>query len=140
MGLIVPTAMPPQRDDQPLPYDWFVGIDWGSKQHRVCVLDRDRHQVGEQAVDHDGASLARLTEWLWSVSVGQPQRVAVAIEVPRGAVVEGLVERGFHVYAINPKQLDRFRDRHSVAGAKDDRPGAFFSGGSLRCGQPPFFR
>jgi hypothetical protein len=27
------------------------------------------------------------------------------------AVVETLVERGFHVYATNPKQLDRFRDR-----------------------------
>ena len=25
------------------------------------------------------------------------------------------------MYAINPKQLDRFRDRHTVAGAKDDR-------------------
>ncbi len=24
------------------------------------------------------------------------------------------------VYSINPKQLDRFRDRHSVSGAKDD--------------------
>ena len=35
-------------------------------------------------------------------------------------MVETLVERGFHVYAINPKQLDRFRDRHSVPGAKDD--------------------
>ena len=63
--------------------------------------------------------------WLWTLSAGQPQRVAVAIEVPRGAIVEGLVERGFHVFAINPKQLDRFRDRHSVAGAKDDRRDAF---------------
>jgi len=35
-------------------------------------------------------------------------------------VVESLMERGFHVYAINPKQLDRFRDRFSPAGAKDD--------------------
>ena len=140
MDLIVPTAMPPQRDDQPLPYDWFVGIDWGSKQHRVCVLDRERRQVGEQAVDHDGASLARLAEWLWSVSVGQPQRVAVAIEVPRGAMVEGLVERGFHVYAINPKQLDRFRDRYSVAGAKDDRLDALVLADSVRTDQPRFRR
>jgi len=52
-------------------------------------------------------------------------RVAVAIEVPRGAIVELLVERGFQVFAINPKQLDRFRDRHTVAGAKDDRRDAF---------------
>jgi transposase len=39
----------------------------------------------------------------------EPERVAVAIEIPRGALVETLVERGFHVYALNPKQLDRFR-------------------------------
>src|SRR5262249_481273 len=101
MGLIVPSAMPPEHADQPLPYEWFVGIDWGSQHHQVCVLDRDRRLVGERAVDHDGASLAQLAAWLWTVSAGQPQRVAVAIEVPRGAIVEGLVERGFHVFAIN---------------------------------------
>src|SRR6266850_2817992 len=102
MGLIVPTDMHPERDDQCMPYEWFVGIDWGSQQHQVCVLDRDRRLVGERAVDHDGASLAHLAAWLWTLSAGQPQRVSVAIEVPRGAIVEGLVERGFHVFAINP--------------------------------------
>jgi transposase len=35
-------------------------------------------------------------------------------------VVETLIERGFDVHAINPKQMDRFRDRYSPAGAKDD--------------------
>ena len=30
------------------------------------------------------------------------------------------MDRGFAVYSINPKQLDRFRDRFSPAGAKDD--------------------
>jgi transposase len=140
MGLIVPTAMHPERQDQPLPYDWFVGIDWGSKQHQVCVLDRDRRRLGERVVDHDGASLARLADWLWALSAGQPQRVAVAIEVPRGAIVEGLLDRGFHVFAINPKQLDRFRDRHSVAGAKDDRRDAFVLADSVRTDQPSFRR
>jgi transposase len=123
-----------------MPYEWFVGIDWGSQQHQVCVLDRDRRRVGERAVDHDGASLARLADWLWTMSVGQPQRVAVAIEVPRGAIVEGLLERGFHVFAINPKQLDRFRDRHSVAGAKDDRRDAFVLADSVRTDRPSFRR
>jgi transposase len=140
MGLIVPSTMHPERDDQPMPYDWFVGIDWGSQQHQVWVLDRDRRRMGERAVDHDGASLARLAEWLWAVSGGHPQRVAVAIEVPRGAIVEGLVERGFHVFALNPKQLDRFRDRHSVAGAKDDRRDAFVLADSVRTDQPRFRR
>lgn len=136
MGCIVPTAMDRERDDQCIPYEWFVGIDWGSQRHQVCVLDRDRRLVGERAVDHDGASLAQLVAWLWTVSAGQPERVSVAIEVPRGAIVEGLVERGFHVFAINPKQLDRFRDRHSVAGAKDDRRDAFVLADSLRTDQP----
>ena len=140
MGLIVPTTTHPEREDQPLPYEWFVGIDWGSQQHQVCVLDRDRRRVGERAVDHDGASLARLADWLWTMSVGQPQRVAVAIEVPRGAIVEGLLERGFHVFAINPKQLDRFRDRHSVAGAQDDRRDAFVLADSVRTDRPSFRR
>ena len=138
MGFIVPPAMHPERDDQPMPYDWFVGIDWGSQQHQVCVLDRNRRLVGERAVAHDGASLAQLAAWLWTVSAGQPQRVAVAIEVPRGAIVEGLLERGFHVFALNPKQLDRFRDRHSVAGAKDDRRDAFVLADSVRTDQPSF--
>jgi len=74
------------------------------------------------------------------VSAGQAQRVAVAIEVPRGAIVEGLLERGFHVFAINPKQLDRFRDRHSVSGAKDDRRDAFVLADSVRTDQPSFRR
>jgi hypothetical protein len=138
MGLIVPSAMDSEREDQPLPYDCFVGIDWGSKQHQVCVLDRDRRRMGERVVDHDGDSLARLADWLWTLSAGQPQRVAVAIEVPRGAIVEGLLERGFHLFAINPKQLDRFRDRHSVAGAKDDRRDAFVLADSVRTDQPSF--
>ena len=140
MGFIVPTDMHPERDDQPIPYEWFVGIDWGSQQHQVCVLDGARRRVGERAIDHDGASLARLADWLWSVSTGRPQRVAVAIEVPRGAIVEGLLERGFHIFAMNPKQLDRFRDRHSVAGAKDDRRDAFVLADAVRTDQPSFRR
>lgn len=64
--------------------------------------------------------------------------IAIAIAIPRGAVVESLVERGFHVYAINPKQLDRFRDRHTVVGAKDDRRDAFVLADSLRTDRPLF--
>ena len=140
MGLTEPTQMAPARDEQAISYHWYVGIDWGSQQHQVCVLDRDRHVVGERVVDHTGSSLAQLATWLWALSAGQPQRVAVAIEVPRGAIVEGLIERGFHVFAINPKQLDRFRDRHSVAGAKDDRRDAFVLADSLRTDRPSFRR
>jgi hypothetical protein len=140
MGLIVPSAMDAAREEQPLPYEWCVGIAWGSRPPQVCVLDRDRRRGGARVVDHDGASLARLADWLWTVSAGPPQRVAVAIEVPRGAIVEGLLDRGFHLFALHPKQLDRFRDRHSAAGAKDDRRDAFVLADAVRTDQPSFRR
>lgn len=64
----------------------------------------------------------------------------MAIEVPHGAMVEGLIERGFGVFAVNPKQLDRFRDRHTVAGSKDDRRDAYVLADSLRTDRPLFRR
>jgi transposase len=65
--------------------------------------------------------------------------VAVAIEVPHGPVVDTLLDRGFAVHAINPKQLDRLRDRISVAGAKDDRRDARVAAAGLRT-DPHLFR
>jgi hypothetical protein len=70
---------------------------------------------------------------------GHPGTVAVAIEVPHGPVVDTLLDRGFAVHAINPKQLDRFRDRHTVAGAKDDRRDARVLADALRT-DPHCFR
>ena len=54
-----------------------------------------------------------------------PEQLAIAIEVNHGAVVEALLAMGLHVYSINPKLLDRLRDRFSMPGAKDDRRDAF---------------
>ena len=70
--------------------------------------------------------------WLLKESGGKPEEIHVAIEIPHGPIVEALLERGFNVYAINPKQLDRFRDRFTVAGVKDDSRDADVLADSLR--------
>jgi transposase len=49
------------------------------------------------------------------------------------------LERGFKVYAINPKQMDRFRDRFTLAGAKDDSRDAEVMASALRT-DPHCFR
>jgi transposase len=121
-------------------YGWFVGVDWATQAHRVCVVDADGRLVAERAVAHAGDAIGEWIDWLVQRTGDDPERVAVAIEIPRGALVETLVERGFHVYTLNPKQLDRFRDRHTVAGAKDDRRDAFVLGVSLRTDRPAFRR
>src|SRR5215211_5959083 len=117
---------------------WFAGVDWGSERHQVCLLDEVGTVVGERAFRHDGAGLAALCDWLMSVA-GHPGMVAVAIEVPHGPLVDALLDRGFAVHAINPKQLDRLRDRISVAGAKDDRRDARVAAAGLRT-DPHLFR
>jgi hypothetical protein len=99
----------------------YVGIDWASRAHRVIIMDAARRVVAEQEVAHTGEELTALADELITRAGGEAAEVAVAIEVPRGPVVETLLERGCAVYALNPKQLDRFRDRYSMAGAKDDR-------------------
>ncbi len=118
----------------------FVGVDWGSESHQVCVTDERRNVLLEVSVEHCGSALADLVKKVLSVAGGRSERIAVAIEVPRGTVVETFLEKGIAVFAINPKQLDRFRDRHTVAGAKDDRRDAFVLADSLRTDMPAFRR
>jgi transposase len=110
---------------------WFGGIDWGSEKHQACILDAQGDLTGERDFQHSGAGLAELCDWIVSIA-GDVSTVAVAIEVPHGPVVDVLLDRGFAVYSINPKQLDRLRDRFGVAGAKDDRRDARVCADGLR--------
>ena len=115
-----------------LKLEWFAGVDWGSQKHQACVLDAAGEQLGEREFEHGGAGLSQMADWLLSFAAGDAGDVGVAIETPSGPVVESLLEHGFAVHSINPKQLDRFRDRFSPAGAKDDRRDARVLASALR--------
>ncbi len=58
----------------------------------------------------------------------------------RGALIDACLAGGLLVFAVNPKQLDRFRDWHTVAGAKDDRRDAWVLADSLRTDAAAFQR
>ena len=120
-------------------YEVYVGIDWATQHHQVSLVDPTGRRREERQVPHSGAGLTGLVDYLTQL-VSDPQRIAVAIEVPRGAIVDTLLERGCQVFALNPKQLDRFRDRHTVAGAKDDRRDAFVLADALRTDRSAFRR
>lgn len=118
--------------------EWFVGVDWASQTHQVVLLDARGAVIGERTFEHGGAGLGAMCDWLRATTGSPAGAIAVAIEVPHGPVVETLLERGFCVFAINPKQLDRFRDRFTMAGAKDDRLDGRVLGDSLRTDRPCF--
>jgi transposase len=120
-------------------YELYVGVDWGTETHVVCLLNAEGRRLAELRIPHTGAGIAALRAGLQE-RVSEPGRIAVAIEVPHGAVVDALLDHGCHVYALNPKQLDRFRDRHTVAGAKDDRRDAFVAADALRTDRRAFRR
>lgn len=119
---------------------WFCGFDWASEKHHVCLLDAAGELLGEGDVGHGGAELSELCDWLLAKTGGTAAEIAVAIETTSGPVVETFLERDFAVFSLNPKQLDRFRDRFSVAGAKDDSRDARVLGNSLRTDRPAFRR
>jgi transposase len=122
------------------PKRWYAGVDWGSQSHCVFLADDQGRKIGQKFFKHSGEGLAEMAAWLLKTSGADgPGQVFVAIEVPHGPVVESLIERGFVVHAINPKQMDRFRDRFSMAGAKDDSRDAEVMASAVRT-DPRCFR
>lgn len=118
---------------------WFVGIDWSSTNHQVCLLGADGSVRANRSFPHGGAGQAALARWLVDETGAAPGQIAVAIETPRGPVVEGLLAAGFTVHAIGPSQIRGPRRRYSPSGAKDDRRDARMLARALRA-DPQLFR
>src|SRR5689334_10837027 len=111
----------------------FVGIDWAEHHHDVAVVDA--RGVAQFRISDDIAGLTRLTQTVAGFS-RRPSRVQVALETDRGLLVPALVTAGYQVFAVNPKSVDRYRDRYSVSGAKSDRGDALVLAHLLRTDGP----
>ena len=58
----------------------YVGVDWGSQQHSVCVLDQAGGKVAAFSVAHSAAGLRELIARLRRL--GDPAERPVAIPPP----------------------------------------------------------
>lgn len=97
----------------------FVGDDWAEAHHDVYVCDEAGTKLVARRVPEGIGGMAVLHE-LISAHAVDPGKVVVGIETDRGLWVQALVAAGYQVYAINPRAASRYRDRHSVSGAKSD--------------------
>jgi transposase len=97
----------------------FVGIDWAEAHHDVCVLDQQGRVPAKGRVAEGVEGLGRLHAMV-AEHAEEPTEVVVGIELDRGLLVGSLVEAGYHVYAVNPFAVSRYRDRHQTSGAKSD--------------------
>lgn len=98
---------------------WFVGDDWAEAHHDIVVLDDDGGVVVRVRLAHGLVGIGRFHELIAELEV-DPDQVIVGIETDRGLWVESLVGAGYQVYAINPLAVSRYRDRHTISGAKSD--------------------
>jgi transposase len=102
-----------------------VGIDWGADEHEICVvMEGDIGAQQRWRVPHRGADIEALFDKLAALSP-DAKELWVAIEMPHGTLVDTALDRGMRVFAISPKQLDRFRDRYFTSGKKDDKTDAY---------------
>ena len=97
----------------------FVGIDWAEAHHDVCVLDPEGGVLIKGRVPDGVEGVSRLHAMV-SEHAQEPSEVVVGIEIDRGLLVAALVGAGYHVYAVNPFAVSRYRDRHASSRAKSD--------------------
>ena len=69
---------------------FFVGIDWASAAHAVCVLDETAHIHWQGSVPHTAEGLTEFLQRLRSLCRRGP--VQVALERPSGLLVDTLLE------------------------------------------------
>jgi hypothetical protein len=58
----------------------------------MCIVDGDGGVVDRKTIEHTGAGMAQLVKRLEELTGVEPGLAAVGIEVPRGAIVECLIE------------------------------------------------
>jgi transposase len=109
---------------------FFVGIDWASQAHAVCVIDETGRRCWEGPVAHSADGLAELLAHLRRFVRRGPVRIA--LERPSGLLVDTLVDAGFEIVPIHPNGLKASRPRYSAAGGKSDPGDAFILADLLR--------
>jgi transposase len=97
-----------------------IGIDWADTKHDICIRDAaDRRILSEFCIDHGAEGMVQLDETVATLGT-EPHKCLVAVETPHGLLVGYLLQTGYVVYAIPPRAVDRYRDRHRQSGAKTD--------------------
>jgi transposase len=103
----------------------YVGDDWAEDHHDVEVMDATGRRLAKARLSEGVEGIARLHTMIGAhldldVDVEDASLVKIGIETDRGPWVQALIAAGYTVYAVNPLQAARYRERLAVSGAKSD--------------------
>lgn len=110
---------------------YYLGVDWADKSHQLYVADQDGKKIKEMEVQQTADGLAEFGRWL-DESRSKGTELWAAIEKPQGRIVDFLLDHGVMVYPVNPKALDRARDRFRMSQSKSDAFDAYVLATFLR--------
>ncbi|WP_446678548.1 IS110 family transposase [Actinoallomurus acaciae] len=100
----------------------YVGDEWAEAHHDVELMDVSGRRLAKARLPEGVAGMARLHAMIGE-QLGEDAddaQVLVGIETDRGPWVQALLAAGYAVFAVNPLQAARCRDRLRVSGAKSD--------------------
>jgi len=109
---------------------YFVGLDWASQEHAVCVIDEQARVIWRATIPHTADGMTALRTKLTKFAA--PSSLPVAVERPSGLLVDTLIDAGFPVIPIHPNVLKASRPRYSAAQGKSDPGDAFILADLLR--------
>jgi transposase len=98
---------------------YYLGVDWADRVHQLYGGDENGIKVMEMKVQESHDGMAELGRWL-DQSRAEQVELWAAIEKPHGRIVDFLLDHGVVVYSVNPKVLDRARDRFRMSQSKSD--------------------
>jgi transposase len=100
----------------------FIGDDWAEAHHDVEIVDETGQRLAKRRLPEGVTGLTGLHELVADhlPEDAEPDQVMIGIETDRGPWVQALIASGYTVYAVNPLQVARYRERHGVSGAKSD--------------------
>jgi hypothetical protein len=110
---------------------YYLGVDWADEVDQVWVSDADGNKVAEMKVLQNAQGLSDFGRWLHERKA-QGIELWAAIEKPHGRIVDFLLNHGVVVYPVNPKALDRARDRFRMSQSKSDSFDAYVLADFLR--------
>ena len=109
----------------------YVGIDWADRAHSLCVLDETGAKLDAFEVAHGQAGFETARRHIGK-HAPSAEDVRVAIETKDSLFVDFLLEAGYRLHFLNPRQTDRFRDRHRMSSSKSDDFDAFVLADAVR--------
>jgi transposase len=99
----------------------FAGDDWAEDHHDVELMNEAGGVLAKGRLPEGVAGMARLHEMIGRhLGEDAGAEVVIGIESDHGPWVAALAAAGYTVFAVNPLQASRYRERHGVSGAKSD--------------------